>query len=297
MGIFISYRRADTQDVVGRMYDRLIFHFPIERVFRDIDSLRIGESFPDALADAISNAKVALVIIGPAWASISNSAGHRRLHEPGDFVRIEVENALAAGIPVVPVLVTGATMPTPTDLPATLQPLLNKHAAHVRPDPDFSRDMERLIGQLATILDYPEPNKRGPPTSDEAQRRVWNALWNVKAFIRHELLRRIFSGGTVEPREWIPIHKAAEVIAELSLSLPARVFAAARAAMVDCLQPNINRVLDLVRQALSEQTQPGFDQNKWIARVEQEILKIDEEFESHMSKIQNLMRLPTQGTK
>jgi len=295
MGIFLSYRRADSQDVVGRMYDRLISHFPIERVFRDLDSLRIGESFPEALADAVSNAKVALVVIGPNWATVRDSEGDLRLNNPADFVRVEVEKALAAGIPVVPILVTHATMPKEAELPPTLRPLVTRHAAPVRPDPDFGPDMERLIGNLARLLEYKDHNTDQPFSSEEAQRRVWNALSNVRAFIRHELLRRLLNGGAVEPKEWVPIHKASDVIAELSLSLPARVFAEAKAAMVDCLQVRINELMDLLRQALQEQRRPGFEASKWIARVQGEVQKIDEEFEKRMHLIRNLIQSADRG--
>ena len=54
MGIFLSYRRVDSQEVVGRMYDRLITHFPIDRVLRDLDSLPLGKPFPQALDEVMS---------------------------------------------------------------------------------------------------------------------------------------------------------------------------------------------------------------------------------------------------
>ena len=152
MAIFISYRRVDSELVVGPIYDRLISHFPADRVFRDLDSLPIGRPFPQALEEAVAKAKVALIIIGPTWTSIKDRADRRRIDDPADFVRLEVEGALAAGIPVVPVLVRRASMPDPVDLPESIRPLVTLHWVQVRPDPDFHRDMDRLIARLQPLL-------------------------------------------------------------------------------------------------------------------------------------------------
>ncbi|MGL4465339.1 MAG: SUMF1/EgtB/PvdO family nonheme iron enzyme [Planctomycetia bacterium] len=174
MGIFLSYRRADSEWVVGRIYDRLISHFPVDRVFRDLDSLRIGISFPQALDEAVTNARVALIVIGPTWASVTDPEGRRRLDNPADFVRLEVERALGAGYPVVPILVNRATMPHPEQLPESIRPLVLRLGLQVRTDPDFHRDMDRLIGQLNPLLDVdsssalggrvdPPPSVKNPP--------------------------------------------------------------------------------------------------------------------------------------
>lgn len=149
--LFISYRRSDSQEVVGRMYDRLRSHFPVDRIFRDLDSIPLGKPFPQVIREAIGNSQVALVIIGPKWATITGSDGHRLLDDPADFVRIEVEGALCSGVPVVPVLVSGASMPLAKELPASLQPLVYLQGMQIRSDPDFHRDMDRLIGKVSRL--------------------------------------------------------------------------------------------------------------------------------------------------
>ena len=149
--VFISYRRDDSQDVVGRIYDKLVAAFSPEQVIRDIDSLLIGRPFPEALNDAVSQSEVVLVIIGKNWLTASNSDGARRLDDAGDFVRMEIERALAAGKHVVPVLVSNASMPLAKDLPDSIRALVNQHGIQVRPDPDFHGDMDRLIRQLGKV--------------------------------------------------------------------------------------------------------------------------------------------------
>ena len=152
MSIFISYRRAESETFTGRMYDRLITDFGKDRVFRDIDSLPVGKPFPAALEEAIARANVALILIGPTWASCSTSDGSKRLFEPEDHVRREVEKALSAGIPVIPILLQGARMPDTNDLPPTIHPLRILQGLNVRSDPDFHKDMDRLIANLKPLL-------------------------------------------------------------------------------------------------------------------------------------------------
>jgi hypothetical protein len=99
----------------------------------------------------VSQSEVVLVIIGKHWLTVSDSVGARRLDDAGDFVRMEIERALAAGKHVVPVLVSNASMPLAKDLPDSIRSLVNQHGIQVRPDPDFHGDMDRLIRQLGKV--------------------------------------------------------------------------------------------------------------------------------------------------
>src|SRR4051795_8809425 len=108
--IFISYRREDTEYPAGWLYDRLSDHFPRGEVFKDVDSIEPGEDFVDVLTEAVASCDALLVLIGQHWLSVTGPSGGRRLDEPGDFVRLEVEAALQRGVRVVPVLVGRAAM-------------------------------------------------------------------------------------------------------------------------------------------------------------------------------------------
>lgn len=166
--LFLSYRHADSQEVVGRMCDRLKSHFPAGAIFRDLDSIPLGKPFPEAIREAIANTQVALIVIGPKWAAITSANGRRRLEDPADFVRIEAEIALSSGILVVPVLVSGAPMPALEDMPISLQPLVYLQAIQIRPDPDFHRDMDRLIAKLSQLLVQTSPDGTGVTPSSQA---------------------------------------------------------------------------------------------------------------------------------
>lgn len=147
-GILISYRREDSADVTERIYDRLLREFGRDSVFKIGDAIPLGVDFRAYLDAQVAKCEVFLAIIGLTWINIGGSKGKPRLEDPADFVRIELESALKRGIPVIPVLVSGATIPAATHLPLSLQDLTYRHGLSVRPDPDFHHDMDRLIEYL-----------------------------------------------------------------------------------------------------------------------------------------------------
>ncbi len=148
--IFISYRRADSQAITGRIYDRLTQAFGRGNVFKDVDLITPGSTFTEVLAQELSRCDTMLVIIGSEWLSITAERGQRRLDNPEDWVRMEVATALQrADMRVIPVLVDGADMPPPDELPPDLRALALRQAVVVRHDPDFHRDMNRLVSQIA----------------------------------------------------------------------------------------------------------------------------------------------------
>lgn len=148
--IFIGYRRDDTADVAGRIYDALERKFGRERLFKDVDNLRPGADFGAYIQTVLPRCQVALILIGPHWLDARDEAGARRLDDPNDWVRIEIETALATpGLDVVPVLVNGARMPRSDELPESLRPLLRRHAAVIRRDPDFRDDVGKLSAALS----------------------------------------------------------------------------------------------------------------------------------------------------
>jgi TIR domain-containing protein len=149
--IFISYRRADSADVTGRIYDRLAAHFGESAIYKDVDSIPAGTDFKEHLEKAVGKCKIFLVVIGDKWLEMADSLHDNRLQDPRDFVRIEIEAALNRNILIIPLLVRGAAMPAEEKLPSSLRKLVYRNGIPVRPDPDFHRDMDRLI---AAISDY-----------------------------------------------------------------------------------------------------------------------------------------------
>jgi hypothetical protein len=117
--IFISYRRDDASHPAGRLYDHLAQKFPKSRIFMDIDDLDPGEDFVEALKKSVGSCDILIAIIGRHWVDACDADRNCRLHNPGDFVRLEISTALKRGILVMPVLVDGAVMPGSTSFPRT----------------------------------------------------------------------------------------------------------------------------------------------------------------------------------
>jgi len=149
--VFISYRRTDSSQIVGRIDDRLEAAFGRKNVFRDLDSIHGGANFVGKINEAINQTDVALIVIGPHWIDATDDKGNRRLDNPRDFVRLEVEAALNRdSCRTIPILVSGAHMPNDTMFPDSLKPLALRNAMSVRDDPDFRRDMERVLEEIKT---------------------------------------------------------------------------------------------------------------------------------------------------
>lgn len=158
--VFISYRRSDSQDVTGRIYDRLIAIPEIgkEGVFRDVQSIASGVDWRVALDQALLGCQVMLVVIGPHWLTAKDERGKARLEDPNDPVRLEIEAGLQRKIRVVPLFASGATPIEPLKLPLSLKALASIQGPGIRSDPDFHPDMDGLVRDLQQWLAEPPPS-------------------------------------------------------------------------------------------------------------------------------------------
>ena len=143
--IFFCYRREDSADVTGRMYDWLLNQFGQSSLFKDVDSIPYGVDFRTEIDKAISTSTLVLVIIGRKWLTTSGKQRKRDIDSSSDYVRIELASALKRQIPVIPVLVAGASMPSADALPDDIRDFSYRNAVRIKPDPDFRSDMDRLI--------------------------------------------------------------------------------------------------------------------------------------------------------
>ncbi len=161
-GIFISYRRNDSQGEAGRLFDDLANHFGEHSVFMDVAAIEAGRDFRKAIEEGVAKCGVLLVVIGLEWLDAKDGAGIRRLNDPSDFVRIETASALKRDIPVIPVLVRGARMPSAEQLPPELKELAYRNCSeltHAR----WKSDVQLLTEALRRLLaDSGEAGTRAP---------------------------------------------------------------------------------------------------------------------------------------
>ena len=166
--ILISYRREDSADVTGRIDDRLVQQFGRQAVFVDVNSIPHGVDFRKHLDEQVATCDVFLAVIGPDWMGQKDSQGKASLEDPGDFVRIEVESALKRQIPVIPVLVRGASIPPAGQLPQSLQDLPYRHGLAVRSGADFHNDMNQLIASLKRVFQGQQETQKIPREAVQA---------------------------------------------------------------------------------------------------------------------------------
>jgi CHASE2 domain-containing sensor protein len=161
---FISYRRDQSSWPAGVLKNELAERFGSERVFMDSESLHAGEQWPRRIEEAVKSCSVLLALIGPDWAGASDREGKRRLDNPRDFVRLEIETALQAeGVAVVPVLLDGAKMPRVDELPESLQPLADRQAVALSAA-GWNAELDRLLESIrdGRVRDYLSRERAAP---------------------------------------------------------------------------------------------------------------------------------------
>jgi len=166
--IFINYRRGDDPGHTGRLFDRLQDVFEPQQLFMDVDNIAPGLDFVRVLNERVAECDIVLAVIGKGWIDSRDPSGARRLEDPDDFVRIEIESALTQGKRVIPVLVGDSQMPRPEDLPDALRPLARRNAVRLTHE-RFRADVQGLVKALQQSLDEIKAQRKAEA---EAARRA-----------------------------------------------------------------------------------------------------------------------------
>lgn len=145
--IFVSYRRDDSRWSAGRINDHLVAAFGSERIFFDTLTMEPGADFHEVIGSSVGECRVLLAVIGPGWLKTLEE----RATSNGDFVCVEIAEALRRGVRVVPLLIDGAAPPTEDMLPPDLKPLARRHAITITPERCPS-EIQRLVGFLKSYL-------------------------------------------------------------------------------------------------------------------------------------------------
>ena len=168
--ISMSYRREESAYPANWLYTLLSEHFGDGQVFMDVDDIEPGANFVDVINAAVGSCEVMLAMIGDRWLTITDADGSRRIDDDVDFVRLEIEAALARNIRVIPILVSGAKMPRPRDLPSSIDTLAYRQALELSAH-RFKLDLARLLKALENTLSasprmLPEAAVRGARLRD-----------------------------------------------------------------------------------------------------------------------------------
>jgi len=126
--IFVSYRRSAHIRDARAIYERLAAELGRENVFIDLEGISPGQDFVQTLDRELRQCKALVVLIGPQWVRDADANGVRRIDRHDDFVRLEIMAALERRIPIIPVLLDGATHPSESELPDPLRPLARRQS-------------------------------------------------------------------------------------------------------------------------------------------------------------------------
>lgn len=160
--VFISYRRKETPAYAGRLYDTMVARFGEDNVFMDVE-MAPGIDFVQRITEVVSGCVVLIIVMGPDWAETTEEDGGRRIDNPSDFVRLEVETGLGRPeVTPIPVLVSGARMPRREDLPEEIRGIARRNAIELS-DGRWSYDVGRLMETLEGLLAEPHPEPEASP--------------------------------------------------------------------------------------------------------------------------------------
>ena len=173
--IVSSYRREDTPGGAGRLHQDLGAHFGRQHVFLDIDAIPPGVDWLEEIEKTVSSSDVLLPVIGPHWLTVTDENGQRRLEDPNDVLRFEIETALRTQVRVIPVQLHGAQMPKTDQLPASLVGLTRRQSVRID-DEDWPHDLQKLVRALERIqrekAEALQAKAVEPEAGERAERRM-----------------------------------------------------------------------------------------------------------------------------
>lgn len=226
--IFISYRRDDSAYATGVIRDHLARQLPGVEIFFDVDSIPYGVDFRQHLENSVAACDYLIAVIGKRWLTVVDSRGQRRIDDPNDAVRVEVETALRREIPLIPVFLDGMDVPPADMLPDGMRNLIMRNAIFVRPPPDFNSDVDKLVQSFRRWLKHEasQPAAASPPAARRSPvnaRRTILAAVIAAAFLAaggawylsspppaatFEFTENfLFEDTNPEPRAWKPHHR------------------------------------------------------------------------------------------
>lgn len=161
--VFLSYRTDDQPFAAAFLDHELAREFGDDAVFFASRSISLGAEWEKAMFDAVSASDAMLVIIGPRWLTATDEDGLRRLDQPDDFVRREVESGLRLGKQVIPVYLERRHRMAPGTLPDSMKALADRQGTVVEfrsSKPDMARLVTQLRRQIPALRPTPATEPR-----------------------------------------------------------------------------------------------------------------------------------------
>jgi len=188
--VFICYRRSDARADAGRLYDALARRFGRHHLFMDVDDIHPGQDWTLTVEEAIRSSDVVLALIGPTWLTTTDSSGKRRLDDPADHVRRELETALRLGKPTIPVLFEDAQMPSDVELPGSLRDLTKWQAIRLS-HASYRGDLQALVRSLRKLEGPRAERKTSQPAQASLERTKAVPAPSTTSKVVHQTTERL----------------------------------------------------------------------------------------------------------
>jgi hypothetical protein len=168
--VFISYRSSDGADKATALARDLDARFGNDQVFLDKEDLPAGSRWRDAIARALHDSPILIVLVTPHYLGAVDADGKRCIERRDDPARSELEAGFAAGAHVIPLLCDGViALPAAADLPGPFDRLSDLQWGRLRAF-DWREDLARLADDLRRLGVSPAASSPDvPPTQPMTQ--------------------------------------------------------------------------------------------------------------------------------
>lgn len=188
--IFFSYRRNDSSAETGRLADTLKNYFGDDQILTDVDKIGPGMDFVEVISQWLETCDVMLLVIGPDWLGANESSSRQRIFDENDWIRLEVSMALKRNITIVPVLIRGANLPSPNELPEDMQPLLRRQAFEIT-NKRWKYDTEQLANRLKKLLEDGAETSVVENLEEEPEHIITSSFLTLKGGAKGERVKEI----------------------------------------------------------------------------------------------------------
>jgi hypothetical protein len=144
---FVTDERI-TAGYAGRPHEHLKAEYGMEGVLLDVATEGDAELLRGWVQRVVPQSAVIMVLVGDRW--LEGQTGRRRIDDPNDVVRFEIELALSRSVPIIPVLVDGAAFPTTAELPESIRGL-SEFKGYPLSNANWDGELKTILSAVSSV--------------------------------------------------------------------------------------------------------------------------------------------------